>query len=390
MIPEDVLERAKGLLKRYPVCDHCLGRAFLEVDGKNNEERGRKIREVLGVKKTEPENCYFCMGIFGKLEDYVEAAEREMMGLVFRTFRVGTHVPAEIIAREEEMWEIVGVKNTETIKKHVNREVGKILKKRTGKEYDPENPDVDIIIDVERDNVIAKPNPVYLYGRYRKLSEMPQSKWPCEYCGGKGCERCGYTGRAKKETVEYCMADVLLGITGGEETKLHAAGREDADILVLGTGRPFVIEIVSPRIRYDDWEWAREEINKHCEGRMEVLCLRPVERRAVRELKSTQILQTYRVVVRCGKAGEKTLDGLKDLGGRTVFYGVKKPRRKILYINWEPGGEDEIALYITCEQGFPIRQFIEGKTKPSLPEALGEHCKIIRIDIVDVHGGEPC
>ena len=36
---------------------------------------------------------------------------------------------------------------------------------------------------------------------------------------------------------------------GGVETKFSSAGREDVDVRMLGTGRPFVIEVLNPRTR---------------------------------------------------------------------------------------------------------------------------------------------
>ncbi len=404
MIPEDVVERAKLLVERYPVCDHCLGRAFLEVDGKDNAERGRKIREALGAKEVPPEKCYFCMGIFAKLDEYVSAAEREMRGYVFKTFRVGSRVSKEIIRREEELWEVVGVKNTETIKKHINREVGKALRKKTGKEYDAESPDVDVIVDTEAGKVYVKSNPLYLYGRYRKYAEMPQSKWPCRYCGGRGCEKCDYTGRQWRESVEYYMADVLLGVTMGKETKLHAAGREDIDARMLGSGRPFVIEVVEPRIRYDDWEWVREEINKHGAGKMEVLCLKPSDRKTARALKSSAFPKTYRAFVECEKpVSKEDLGRLKELEGRTIFQ--RTPRRvthrradllrkkKVIYITGEWQDEHHIILYITTESGLYIKELVsgdDGRTKPSVSEILGVPCRVTQLDVMEIHGGEEC
>ena len=404
MVPEDVLDRARNLLQRYRVCDHCLGRAFLEVDGRDNRERGEKIREALGLGETPPEKCYFCRGLFSKIGEYAEKAEKGLRGYVFRTFRVGTHVPKDLIAREELMWEVVGVKNTETIKKHVNREVGKRIKRATGKEYDAESPDVEVLVDVEKDDVRVRSNPIYLYGRYRKYAEMPQSKWPCRYCGGRGCGKCEYTGRQWRESVEYYLSDVLLGVTGGRDTKLHAAGREDIDARMLGTGRPFVIEIVEPRIRYGSWEWVRKEINAYGEGKVEVLCLLPSDRKEVQELKSAEYKKTYRAVVECGReiTGAE-LERLGSLKGAVVYQrtperirhrrGDALRKRKVLEIRWEPLGGRRFVLYITADPGLYIKEFVSGdngRTKPSVTEVLGTPCKVARLDVMEVHGGRKC
>lgn len=404
MIHRDVIDRARALVDKYQICDHCLGRAFLEVEGKDNRERGKKIREALNVGETPPEKCYFCMGIFSKIDEYTDLAVKELRGYVFKTFRVGSHIPKEIIAREEELWEIVGVKNTETIKKHINREVGKRIKQKMGKEYDAESPDVDVIIDTETDEIHVHSNPIYLYGRYRKYAEMPQSKWPCRYCGGKGCEKCEFTGRQWRETVEYYLADVLLGITGGKDTKLHAAGREDIDARMLGTGRPFVIEIVEPRIRFDDWEWVRNELNAHGKGKIEIICLVPSDRKEARDLKSSKFNKTYRALVECGAPiAPEILEKLKELEGKTIFQRTPERikhrrsdllrKRRVLYISGEWRDENHLILYITAESGLYIKELVSGdngRTKPSVSSILGVPCKVIQLDVMEIHGGREC
>ena len=39
----------------------------------------------------------------------------------------------------------------------------------------------------------------------------------------------------------------MLPIFGSKQAYLHAAGREDIDVRMLGQGRPFVIEFVNPK-----------------------------------------------------------------------------------------------------------------------------------------------
>ncbi len=54
------------------------------------------------------------------------------------------------------------------------------------------------------------------------------------------------------ESVEELSSKPLLEATEGEETFFHASGREDIDARMLGTGRPFVIEVSKPKKRFVD------------------------------------------------------------------------------------------------------------------------------------------
>ncbi len=397
MIPEDVLQRARALVERYDVCNACLGRVFLSMEGKGNEERGRKIREALG--KEEPPHCYFCMDWSKKVDVLAEWVVRELRKYEARTFRVGTRLSRELIRREEELFDFVGVDQAESLKRHINREVGKRVKEITGKEFDP-RADVEIVIDLEEERAEAHPQPLFLYGRYRKRAEMPQTKWPCRYCGGRGCERCEYTGRQWRETVEYYMADVLLALTMGRETKLHAAGREDIDAFMLGNGRPFVIEIVGPRRRYLDWEWVRKEINAHAGGKIEVICLLPSSREEMRELKSARYPKVYRAEVEC--EGEVNWERIRELEGKTVVQrtpsrilhrkGEWTRKRRVIRI-WHEEREGRHYVYVEAESGLYIKELVSGdggRTRPSVSDVLGVPCRVTHLDVVEVKGGREC
>ncbi len=398
---EDRLKALKEVAQEYPICDECIGRLFPDMEGKNNRERGKKVREMLELP--ESKECYFCRGIFNRLEEIARSLDPHPY--LFETFILGTHLDRELIQREEMLLERVGVvEGIESLKKNINRELGKKIQEIHGKRYDPENPDMEIIFRTENERFELHPKPLYLYGRYRKYSPMPQSKWPCRYCKGRGCPRCDYTGRQWKETVEYYVADVLLALTMGEETKLHAAGREDIDARMLGNGRPFVIEITRPRRRRIDLELAREEINRHGGGKIEVLCLLPSSRREARELKSTPLDKVYVAHVRCkgGVKGEE-LEKLRSLEGAVITQRTpsrilhrrsdRVRKRKVKKLSWRLTGTHTFDLVIEAEHGLYIKELVsgdDGRTSPSVSEILGKDCFVEGLDVVEVRGGRTC
>jgi len=394
----DILLRARELLDRYNVCDACLGRVFTNYEGNSNEERGRKIREALG--KEPSKSCYFCMGWCSRIDELAQWARKVMFEYECKTFRIGTHLSQELIRREEELFEFVGVDQAESLKKHINREVGKKLQQETGKKY-ADNPDLEIVLDLEEERAYGRPAPLYLYGRYVKTHEMPQTKWPCRFCGGRGCPNCDYTGRQWKETVEYYVSDVLLAITMGDETRFHAAGREDIDAFMLGDGRPFVVEVVRPRRRYVDLDMLRREINRHAEGKVKILCLLPSNRDEVRELKSEKYVKVYRALVEMKEKRDlSTLEQLKGIvvtqrtPTRILHRKKDKVRKKKVYdIWWEKLNEKEVYIYVRAESGLYVKEFItgdNGRTRPSVSEVLGTECHVKHLDIIKVEGGRPC
>ena len=78
--------------------------------------------------------------------------------------------------------------------------------------------------------------PLYLAGRYLKLQRyMPQTKWNDPATG----QRIGDVSLAER------LEAAILSVYKGDECKFIAGGREDADVRMLGEGRPFVMEVIN-------------------------------------------------------------------------------------------------------------------------------------------------
>ena len=89
----------------------------------------------------------------------------------------------------------------------------------------------------------------------------------------------------------------LLEATEGEKTAFHASGREDIDARMLGTGRPFVVEVSKPKKRFVDLKEIEEIINAGAAGKVEVSHLRFTTRDVVRQLKKGESSQKeYRLL----------------------------------------------------------------------------------------------
>ena len=178
------------------------------------------------------------------------------------------------------------------MKHEFGRLLGKAVAKRTGKEADYLKPDLVIVFNPFLETVRLQVNPLFVSGRYRKLVRtIPQSKWFCSNCRGRGCKKCGGTGKLYPESVEELSSKPLLEATLGEEAFLHASGREDIDARMLGTGRPFVIEVSKPMKRFVDLKQIEAQVNASAVGKVEVLGLHFTTKDVVRHLKKGEDAQ---------------------------------------------------------------------------------------------------
>ncbi|MCC7557977.1 MAG: tRNA pseudouridine(54/55) synthase Pus10 [Methanobacteriaceae archaeon] len=388
------------------ICNNCLGRNFSKlIEGVDNKQRGQYIKKILaeeGYNNLNSDSCYICQDIIKEITpELIERVIKKIdsVGVEFSTFLVGTRVSKELIQKEENLHEKVGL-DVENIKKELNREIGKKLSLKTGKEVEFDTPEIIILVDFLNDNIEIQINPLFIEGRYRKLIRgIPQTKWPCRKCKGKGCGYCNYTGKMYAESVEELIEPEALKMTKGNISKFHGAGREDIDVKMLGNGRPFVLEIKEPLKRKIDLEDLEKKINKSAHGKVEVLDLKFVEkdRRSVIKSSSKDTYKVYlaRVTLDEEVAPEKLkiLKSLKIIHQRTPIRvshrrADKIRIRSIKHIEVKMVNPKELELVIECEGGLYIKELISGdedRTKPSVSQLLEKHAKCKKLNVLDVN-----
>jgi len=389
----------------WNLCDHCLGRSFSKiVEGQDNKDRGEIIRKILGgegYSSLKADSCYICSNIFDTVQNTIVNRITNKIkeeNIEFSTFLVGSRVLPDIIGREEKIHKNIE-SDVESIKKELNREIGKELCFRLKKEADFENPNIVIMVDFVNDNIDIQINPLFIEGRYRKLIRgIPQTKWPCRKCRGKGCPDCNYTGQMYRESVEALVSSPALDLAKGNSSKFHGAGREDIDVKMLASGRPFVLEIKEPCIRNLNLKLLQEKINEFAEGKVEVLDLKFTGKERKGEIKcsSTETYKTYKAIIRLeDDIKEEELDllqSLKIIKQRTPVRVVHRRRDKIrtrkvrkVSVNWINSRKFE--MIIDCEGGLYIKELIsgdEGRSNPNVSEILGISALCTQLDVLEV------
>jgi len=393
------------------ICNHCLGRKFSDcVEGNGNEDRGVKIRKALDLEDYNNGKCEICNNLFDKIdENLLKLVEDkiEFLNLEFDTFVVGSKIPKDISEKDEKINEELDL-NVKLVKKEVNREIGKLLEENLNQEVEFEKEDVVIMVDFRKaffeDNenpikVRIQINPIFIEGRYRKLIRgIPQTKWPCGKCKGKGCEECNFTGKQYLESVEELISEVVLKHTKGYEAKFHGAGREDIDVRMLGTGRPFVLEIKEPKIRKLDLDEISKEVSEHAKGKTEYLNLKYTERKRKADIKvsSPDTYKIYRALVKCeDKIKEEDLDKLQSLHIIQQRTPIRVSHRRADKIRAKEVKEIKtryinpytFEMKIKTEGGLYIKELIssdEGRSKPSVSEILNTQAICAELDVIEV------
>jgi tRNA pseudouridine synthase 10 len=398
---EEVLEAGRAVewskLGARTLCDACLGRLFGKLGhGHTNEERGAAVREAVRVPGGA---CWLCVGLTSRYDALAGLAAKKLALWDFDTFLIGSRVDPEIQAREESLWSELSLAHPEPLKSEVNREVGKRVCDLVEREPSLSNPDILAIVDTSFDHVDLSVNPLYLRARYRKLVRgIPQTRWPCNRCRGKGCAKCGGTGKMYPTSVEEILATEVMRESGGTGHAFHGMGREDIDARMLGAGRPFVLEIKEPRKRHFDLEAARDRVN--ASGQVEVDAFLPATRQDVLAVKSDRVDKTYRVLVRFAVPVEeaKLKEEMAMLEAqpiaqrtptRVVHRRADTTRHRSIKRAEVLSTDGTVAeLRVTAEAGAYIKELVhgdQGRTKPSLADQLGVACEVLELDVVEIH-----
>ncbi|MBO6122966.1 MAG: tRNA pseudouridine(54/55) synthase Pus10 [Methanobrevibacter sp.] len=396
-LASDILKETDG-----KICKHCLGRKLSKtIEGTNNIERADKVCEELNINLDDAE-CVICDNIFDKLDDELYDkidAKISQLGVEFDTFLVGSQIPKDIQKRDEEMSEKFNL-SVETLKKEVNRLIGLGIWERYDKDAEFERQDIVFNIDLTGEpKVRIQINPLYIEGKYNKYKRgIPQTKWPCTKCKGRGCEECNFTGKQYPESVEELISEHFLKLTHGKEAKFHGAGREDIDVLMLGSGRQFVLEIKEPKIRNLDLTKLEAEINKINEGKTAYhnlhLCERP--RKAEIKQSSPDAYKVYNAIVKCEEAyDDEKLEELLELNEINQQTPLRVLRRRtdmvrvkhVLDLSYEIIDETTFSMKIKTEGGLYIKELIsgdEGRSQPNVSDILGVKAICEQLDVLEV------
>ena len=384
------------------ICDACALR-IVGIRSDEKEHAALTLPSGYCLVPEDDDSCTVCGGLLKRLEPASRLPLAELSAWEFSTFWVGTKVEFGLLAREQEVAADFGIVPARSIKVDINRRIGLLIASATGKEARLENPDMLIIIDIAFLAFELEPAPLFIYGRYTKLARgIPQTKWPCRKCHGKGCSYCDFKGRMYETSVEEIVAAPAMRTASAASHSFHGMGREDIDALMLGEGRPFILQLDRPHRRSFSLTILCEQINIEGEGIVHVSDLRFSNREEVRNLKAAAPHKAY--VARFTTLGkvnkEKLVEVLSRLSGTTLSQRtpLRVAHRRADLVRMRTIVECRLLEYdgqtasveIIAESGTYIKEFVTGdggRTVPSISESLGTGCTVISLDVMKIETG---
>ena len=232
--------------------------------------------------------------------------------------------------------------------------------------------------------------PLYLAGRYNKYSRnISQTPWSLE-----GEE-------VKLESVEKIISEPVMRIFSPSEIRFTASGREDIDVRMLGTGRPFLLELLNPKRTSQSKERCKQiEDELKVNEFVNISLFTTAAKGHTPLIKTGEAMnKTYKALLfsKCGFSNEhiSTLNEVKDieLKQKTPIRVLhrRSPATRVRTIYTMSAllrDQWHAAVDLTTQSGTYIKEFVHGdmgRTQPNLRQLLGlPDLDIVELDVLNV------
>lgn len=384
------------ILENKTVCTWCLER----IVEPNSEKTIKQFIQDFNIIINE-NSCIYCKGYIMKSLEKEEKIVHILGEREFNSVRVGVKLPDQL--ENDLLFKKYGI-SVASIKQKISDVYYSRIRAKYQCITDIDPPDISIIIDLKRkipryEYYIKS---LYYLGKYKKLKRgIPQTKWPCTVCKGKGCDACDRSGQQYPFSVELLVSKPFLELSGAQNSSFHGAGREDIDALMLGSGRPFVLELKNPKLRTFDITEVVQEINKS--DMIQVTDMRKCTKSIIKKIKtsSSDARKVYHATVHVNcNLTEKQKNIISDLENKEIQLMQRTPQRvshrradkvrkkkiystKIIHII----DECNFVLEIEAQGGAYIKEYISGdenRTKPSISEILSNNAICTALDVISV------
>ncbi|XP_006652642.2 tRNA pseudouridine synthase Pus10 [Oryza brachyantha] len=236
-------------------------------------------------------------------------------------------------------------------------------------------------------------SPIYIGGRYLKLSRnVSQSCWIIDD------ERMG------EASVEEIIGENVCAICKGDGYKFHAAGREDIDVRMLGSGRPFLVEVLNVRSipSATEVQQIADKINNSEKKHVRVINLKLVGSEIWTMMREGEAEKQKQYAALIWTSRPLTDDDLHNISLVKDMEIVQKTPIRVLHrrsplerkriIHWMEiekiaGRSNYYLLHLCTQAGTYIKEFVHGdlgRTHPSFGVMLSCRAEILQLDVTDV------
>jgi tRNA pseudouridine synthase 10 len=341
--------------------------------------------------------CHICSGLMHKTDSVVQKIRNSLSDdYHFKTFLIGVTLPSSLYEKEDQIRARFKIRGRENIKSQLVRDLRKKFRKYTNKQIDFSYPDVTVNLQFRKESELGidiQMRSLIIFGRYIKKNRgIPQRAGGLQPHTQSGTSLYvnpspphGSTICSVEDTsIQSIISKEILGLTRGQALKFSWIGSEDKNSLVLGSGRPFFVQVRNPKtlhLNENKLSFPRYGLSVNLESLFKKLPEQPVQFIA----KTRIIIQTPRQLVK-----EEVLK-IRSLTNSVIsFRNQKKLRRtstkRIYSLDVVKQDNRIYELYLVADGGLTIKQFVEGREciNPNVSTVVNLKCECLMFDVLDI------
>jgi len=373
----EITSIVNSILKKYDLCDQCLGRLFSkQLHLSSNKFLGKKLKKNY-ISKSK---CYVCKDLFCNLDHFLKLMLDLSSNYEFQTYGVGIIIKPSIVDRDDFIRSKYKLKGIDSIKTDIAKELIKLFTKKTQKTLDSFDPEITFTVNLKDESCQLHSKSITIFGKYVKSERgYAQKQTTCDNCSGTGCRVCDFHGISEFESIEGIISKLLFKKFGGTTTKFTWIGGEDKSSLVLGNGRPFFVKIKNPSKRKS--KLFDEKFNSVSVFNLKLVDTfpkKPLNFYSRIKIKISTELQI----------NSKKLQKLKDLTTCPIVIYEKSGKRyekKIFDLKYKKNSTNLFTIIMSAEGGFPIKRFVIGDdVSPNISSLLDNSCVAQEFDFLDI------
>lgn len=372
-----VLSTSNKIIKKYNLCDYCLGRLFRkQLRLSSNKLLGKKLKNG----RESNHSCYICKNLFDNLDHFLKLMLDSSFDYKFRSFSIGTIIKPSIVDRDDALKSEFKLRGIDGVKYDITKELGKLFSKKTKKITNYIDPEIIFTVNLKEPSCNLRSKPIVISGRYTKSKRgYSQKQKSCDNCSGKGCRTCNFHGISEFNSVEGVISKLIFKKFGGTTTKFTWIGGEDKSSLVLGSGRPFIVKLQNPIKR-------KIKLSDYVSDFISIFNLKIIDDSPKTPLKFSSLV-TIKISTD-SKFDAKYLKKLKNLKNCSIIVSEKSGRsyeKKIFDINYKKTSDQIILVKMRVEGGLPIKRFVIGNdVTPNISGIIGTNCSPDEFDFLEI------
>jgi tRNA pseudouridine synthase 10 len=390
-------ELRRRLQANYVLCKHCL----LRQTYVNTEDYYCTQFTTSLENKSECE-CYICNGLMHETNSIMHRIlETLRNNYHFNTFLIGATLPSNLFEREDGIRARMKIRGRENIKSQLTRNLRKKFSEITKKQIDFLHPDLMINLRLQGStdlDIDIKTRPLVLLGRYIKKNRgMPQRSGgkhnPSDELAihGQFFPNMNLASRItsvlytlENSSVQAIISREIARLTKCDGLKFSWVGSEDENSLVLGSGRPFFIQIRNPKtvdLNERRLTFPKYGLFVNIEQFFGKLPEQPI-----------QFIAKTKIVIRASRQmGEEEFSRIKSLANSKVVFRNQKKKlksfeKRIYSLDIVKKSRKIFDLIVVADGGLAIKQFVEGREcmNPNISAATNQQCECVLFDILDI------